>query len=254
MSLYKAEALVLRVRDFGEADKVLTLLRSEDGKAQAVAKGARRPRNRLAGVSQMFTQARLLLFHGRSLDTLSQAEIIESFGALREDLTKMAYGSYIAELTDEMIRDHDPHPGVFLLLLSIQHLLAAGASPEPVVHAFELRLLAELGYRPSLEHCVNCGGPLAGSRIRFSPNAGGALCGNCLGEDESGAMVSRGALETMRHLLTAELTRVHLLRLDAQTTAEVTEALRQYVAYRLDKKLKSLDFLDLMRDNRSFRT
>ncbi|MHB9144156.1 MAG: DNA repair protein RecO [Symbiobacteriia bacterium] len=252
MALYKAEALVLRVRDFGEADKILTLLRREGGKAQAVAKGARRPRNRLAGVSQVFTHCHLMLFHGRSLDNLSQSEILNSFGALREDLTKMAYASYMAELTDEMVRDHDPHPGVFLLLLTSQHLLAAGAPPEPVLHAFELRLLGELGYRPSLDACVNCGGPLAGAQVRFSPNAGGALCGNCLGADESGTMVSRGAVETMRHLLTSDLARVHLLRLDPAMAGEIATALGRYLAYRLDKRLKTLDFLELMRDNPTF--
>ena len=252
MSLYKPEALVLRVRDFSEADKILTLLCRDEGKVQAVARGARRPRNRLAGVSQPFTHCRLLLFRGRSLDTVSQAEALESFGHLREDLTQMAYASYMAELTDELVRDRDPHAGVFLLLLTSQHLLAAGVPPEPVVHAFELRLLGELGYRPSLEACVNCGGPLSGGRVRFSPNAGGVLCSNCLGEDESGTVISRGAVEAMRHLLTGDLTRVHLLRLEPEMAREISEALRFYLAYRLERKLKSLDFLDLMRDQRAF--
>ncbi|MGE5590950.1 MAG: DNA repair protein RecO [Bacillota bacterium] len=251
MSLYKPEALVLRVRDFGEADKILTLLCREEGKVQAVAKGARRPRNRLAGVSQPFTHCRLLLFRGRSLDTVSQAELIDSFGGLQADLVPMAYASYMAELADELIRDTDPHPGAFLLLLASQHLLAAGASPEPVVHSFELRLLGELGYRPSLEACVHCGGPLSGLRVRFSPNAGGALCTNCLGEDESGTVISRGTVEAMRHLLTADLTRVHLLHTEPDMAREMTEALRFYIAYRLDRRLKSLDFLDLVRDQPS---
>lgn len=248
MSLYKADALVLRVRDFGEADRILTLLRREEGKTQAVAKGARRPRNRLAGASQVFTHASLLLFHGRALDTLSQAEILDSFGNLREDLTKLAYASYLAELTDELIRDNDPHPGVFVLLLASQHLLAVGAPPEPVAHSYELRLLNELGYRPVLEACVNCGGPLTGGRVRFSPNAGGVLCTNCLGEDQSGATLSRGAVETMRHLLTADLSRVHLLRLETGMAREIAEAIKHYLIYRLDRRLKSLEFLELIRD------
>ena len=93
---------MLRVRDFGEADRILTILSDTDGKFAAVARGARRPRSRLVGVTQQFSRGNMLLFRGRSLDTLNTFELLSSYANLSLDVEKMAYASYVAELVDLM--------------------------------------------------------------------------------------------------------------------------------------------------------
>lgn len=250
MPLYNAEALVLRVRDFDEADKIVTLLTRDDGKVAAVARGARRPRSRYAAATQLFTHCEAALFSGKRMETLSQIEIKESFRLLREDLTRMAYATYLCELVDEVVPEKQKMPSVFLLLLATLHLLATSeVHPEPVSRSFELKLMSLLGYRPVLTECAGCGGSLdePGAGLRFSPAAGGVLCGRCPGEEGPAIRISRGTVETMRHLLDGDLRRAHVLRMSAETARELARALELYVAARVEKKLRSLDFLNSVR-------
>lgn len=240
---------MVRVRDFDEADKIVTLLTREEGKVSAVARGARRPRNRFAAATQIFTHCQVSLFSGRKLDTLSQVEIRESFRLLREDLVRMASATYLCELVDETVQEKQRMETVYLLLLSTLHLLAAAdIPPEPVVHAFELKLMALLGFRPVLHACASCGGALPPGPVRFSPGLGGVLCDQCPGE-EGGLVVriTRGAVETMRHLLEGDLRKAHLLRMGPDIRAEVARTLELYIGYRLERRLRSLEFLKSLR-------
>ena len=108
MALYRTEAVVLRTRNLGEADKILTLFSDKRGKIRAVARGSRRPRNHLMGVSQPFTYGSFLIFKGKNLDSVSQGSIIDAQVYLREDLLKMAHASYI-ELVDRLTEEYDPN-------------------------------------------------------------------------------------------------------------------------------------------------
>ncbi|HEY3366036.1 MAG TPA: DNA repair protein RecO [Symbiobacteriaceae bacterium] len=249
MSLYNTEAIIIRVRDFDEADKIAVLLTREDGKVQVIAKGARRPRNRYTAATQLFTHVKASLFHGRNLDTLSQIEIEESFRNLREDLVRMAYGSYVCELMDELVKEKMKSETTFLLLLTTLHLLnAVEFAPEPILLAFELKLLAILGFRPSLEQCVNCGGiPGTEGPVRFSPALGGVLCPTCHSEGEAVHRLARGTLETMKRLLDGDLSRAHMLRISRDMSAEMDRALTDYIGQHTERRLKSKEFLDSVR-------
>jgi len=187
VSGYKAEGIVLRARDFGEADRVVTILDRDQGKLEAVAKGARRAQSRLRGPCQPFTRGSFLLWHGRTLDGISQAETLEPFTVLREDLVRLTAASYMAELTDDLVRERDPAPEIHdLLLESFRWLEAGPATPGEVsliLRAFEVRLLVFGGFAPVLEACAVCGRPVedwgGATLVAFSPAAGGVLCPAC---------------------------------------------------------------------------
>jgi len=246
VALYNVEALVIRVRDLGEADKILVLLTREEGKVEAVARGARRPRNRFAAAAQLFTQVRAALFRGRSLDTLSQVEITESFRYMREDLLRTAYGTYACELMDEMVKEKQRQESAYLLLLTTLHLLnTPDLDPEPIRRAYELKLLSVLGFRPSLEQCVACGSdPGPAPVVHFAPALGGVLCPTCPSEGEVVHRVSRGTLETMKRLLAGDLRRAHVIRISGETGAELDRVLTDYITSRTEKPIKSKKFLD----------
>jgi DNA repair protein RecO (recombination protein O) len=249
VGLYNAEGIIIRVRDFDEADKITVLLTREEGKVQAVAKGARRPRSRYAAATQLFTQIRASLFHGRNLDTYSQVDIVESFRHLREDLLRMAYGTYACELMDEMVKEKQRLESAYLLLLTTLHLLnASEMEPEGVMRAYELKLLATLGFRPNLEDCVSCGRELGpGGQVRFVPALGGTLCQNCSSENEVVYLISRGTLETMKRLLDGDIRRAHMIRIGGDILSELDQVITEYILQRSEKRLKSKEFLDSLR-------
>lgn len=249
MSLYNAEAIVIRCRDFDEADKVAVLLTREEGKVQAVAKGARRPRNRYAPAVQLFTHIKASLFHGRNLDSFSQVEIVESFRTLREDLLRMAYATYVCELMDESVREKQRLEQSFLLLLTTLHLLnAPEMEPEPILRAYELKLLSILGFRPQLESCVSCGQDLgANPAVRFAPGLGGVLCPNCSAEGDLVHRIARGTLESMKRLLDGDIRRAHMIRIPAEMRLEMDKVIGDYYAIRTERRPKSKEFLDTLR-------
>src|SRR5438045_4093476 len=98
--VYRCEAVVLRQRRLGEADRILTLYTPQLGKVEAVAKGVRKQTSRKAGHLEPLTLSSLLIASGRNLDIITQAETVESFLPLREDLTRLSRGMYVAELVD----------------------------------------------------------------------------------------------------------------------------------------------------------
>src|SRR5512135_2205211 len=98
--LYRTEAIILRRADLGEADRLLKILTPGYGKLRVVAKGARKPASRKTGHVELFTRSNLLVARARNLDIVSQAETVESYRPLREDLLRSTYAHYIVELLD----------------------------------------------------------------------------------------------------------------------------------------------------------
>lgn len=244
MALYKAQGVILRTRNLGEADKIVTLFTFERGKVDAVARGVRKPRSQFVGITQAFTHGHYLLYEGKSLDTIRQGEIVRSFGPLREDLHKMAYASYVAELTDRMTELNDPHPELFALLLSVLQLLAAGEQAELSTRYFELRLLRKLGFEPYLDGCVRCG---TKDGKAFSIEAGGLLCSRCGATDSAAVRIGRDALEVMRYLAKAEPTRLGVVKPSDKALYTLGDVLPRFCERRIGRSLYSLQFLQSLR-------
>ncbi|MBO8142072.1 MAG: DNA repair protein RecO [Firmicutes bacterium] len=240
MAVYKAEGIVLRARNLGEADKILTLFTPARGKVEAVARGARRARSRLMGATQLFTHGRYLLFEGKELDSLSQGEIIHSFRPLREDLERMAHASYAVELVDRSTEPGDRHDRLFLLLSAVLGLLATGSDLALVSRYFELRLLEELGYRPHLSSCIRCG---AADIAAFSIELGGLVCPRCRVNDPGAVDVGEESVSVMRYLQRAEPERLAVVRPSNAALQTMEDILPKFCAARIGRPMQSLEFL-----------
>ena len=94
--------------NYGETDRILTLYTREQGRLSAIAKGCRRTTSRLAAATELFMYGKYLLATGKSLEIVTQSETRESFPRLRSDVLRIAYASYIVELVNETVEDHDP--------------------------------------------------------------------------------------------------------------------------------------------------
>lgn len=248
MPAYNAEAIVLHRIQLGETDKIVTLLTREKGKLNAVAKGARRAGSRLSGATELFTHSQMQLAIGKSLDIISQCQVASSFPTLRGNLELLARATYLCELTDRMTEEHEPNPEVFDLLLSALYLLQrAQARPDVIVHAYELRLLAERGYLPQLEACVRCNGALQRRQNAFSPSLGGVLCSGCRFSAQDAIALHAETITFLHALASADPEMLLTLAPSPATSTETARCLRWYVRYRADRDLKSAEFLDSLR-------
>ena len=169
MQLYRDDGIVLRTQKLGEADRIITVL-GRSGRIRAVAKGVRRTKSRFGARLEPFTHVDLMLHAGRSLDVITQAEVIRPYGEpLAGDYPRYTAGVAMLE-TAERFTPVEKEPALRQLLLLIGGLrtLADGEhEPRLVLDAFLLRSLAVAGYAPALQECARCGAP-GNSRDRTS--------------------------------------------------------------------------------------
>lgn len=150
MPLYTVEGVVLRTREYGERDRLVTLLDREGVRRTVLAKGVRRPKSSLAAGVQPYTHSRFLLWKGRSLDGVSQVQVLEALTGLRASLEALAAAAYVAELAEAFTQEGAASPGVFPVVLAVLRRLDA-APADGRVHALwlrhaELRLLDLAGW------------------------------------------------------------------------------------------------------------
>ncbi|HHW07909.1 MAG TPA: DNA repair protein RecO [Clostridia bacterium] len=244
MGLYKAEGIILKSFNLGEADRVLTIYTRQYGKISAVAKGVRKSRSKLRGATQTLTHAALVLYRGRSMDTITQCEAKEMFPGIRADLYRWAYATFMLELVDAFAPEGQPQTGVFVRLLLSLHLVETLEEPELGALFFAVHLLQLLGYQPQLQNCAACGSSLPEPDLAaLSGSFGGLLCRACESLDPYCFNVQGGEIAVWRRLLTSDARLLGRLKLSAKLKQDLLQALKYYVQYHLERQLKSVSFL-----------
>lgn len=250
---YKTEAVILRHTNLGEADRLLTLYTPHLGKLRAVAKGVRRPKSRKAGHLEPLTHSDLFLARGKTLDIITQAQTLESFLPLRNDLQRMSHALYAVELIDRFTEEHQEGYAIYQLLLNnLRWLalpkegLAEGTEGQVALRYFELHLLNALGYRPQLHQCLHCAAQLEAVTNYFSPSAGGVLCPRCRGTEPVIRPLSPNALKTLRFLQTSSMPAAQRLKMGPELAFELEHVMRQYLRYLLEREVRSAAFLDIL--------
>ena len=196
----RVEAVVLRHIDYGEADRILSLYTRQLGKTRALVKGARKVTSRKAGHLEPFTYVKLQLAKGRDLLLVTQADTIEAYLPLGEDLLLMSHASYVIELLDRLTYDDGAENSpIFRLLTDTLARLASRSDPWLVIRYYEMRLLDYLGFRPQLLKCANCGREILAEDQFFSYSAGGVVCPNCGRGLPNLTRISVDALKYLRH-------------------------------------------------------
>ena len=241
--VYRTEAVIIRRSDFGEADRLLTIL-TPRGKRRVVAKGARKITSRLAGSIELFTHTSLLLAVGRTLDIVTQSTILHGFAALRSDLRRIGASYYVAELIDRLTEEEDENRPAFELLVATLQALDTMPQIDLILRFYELHLLGYLGYRPQLYHCAVCQDALTEEANRFSATAGGVLCPRCAPTDRAAVPLRLSAFKLLRFLQAQPLEAIARLSISAPVRAEAATVLRSYIRHILERDLKSVAFLD----------
>ncbi|HWR43899.1 DNA repair protein RecO [Sporomusa sp.] len=238
---YQTEAILLAARDWSAADRVVTLFSREHGIVTAMAYGARQPRNRLGGGLQPFSHLNLAISSGgKGMDTIKQCEIQTSFRQIREDLTRLAYANFIAELTTGLWPERQSAPEVFDTLLTVLNLLAA-RNPRIAALAGAWHLMVFAGFQPEYERCARCGRELSLPAC-FSYPDGGGTCYSCT---PSGAPeFEQSDKDFLDKLLTMDLSQPGQFAINAKTLASAESLLYGFVRYQLERPLKSLDFIN----------
>ena len=244
MPTYTDEGIVLRRVDYGETDRILTVLTLEHGKIGVMARGARKPQSRLGPRTDLFSRSRMQLAQGRGeLDVLTQAEPV-SASLPGGDARRVASAAVCAELTDRVLESHHADAEIYSLVAAALTDCADGSrDPRAAVVWFARRMIDRLGYAPQLHDCAGCGTRLLEVPARFSAAGGGLLCPRCAPGDPEGIECSVRVIKVLRAAAAGDEPLWRRLRLVGPELSTLERVVEAELAFHLDRRLRSFEVL-----------
>lgn len=245
MPIQKSEAIVLRKQDLRETSLIITFYTKDFGKIKGIVRGVRGPHAQYGGGSlEIFALDEIVFYERKKSDvfTVSQCDLVEFFNPVRVSLERLACATYIIELLDSVTGLADKNAEVFALLLNSMNLLAGESSARRVARIFEIKLLNLLGLMPTLELCAACGAR-ADTSAKFSIAQGGLICKKCCDTDKNAVSIMQGTVKFIEHIRVSPFEKVARVKVANTVGQEVQSILRKFLDYHIERKLKSLAFL-----------
>ena len=236
MALYRDHGIILRTYKLGEADRIVVIITERHGKVRAVAKGVRKTKSKFGARLEPTSHVALQLYEGRELDIVTQAESVDHFKVIREDLDRLTHAVTMLEAVDHLSLEREPNPALYRMLLGALRTLTTSDSPL-VVAGFYWKLLALEGFRPHVDACVTCG--VEDGLVAFDSEEGGMLCTL----HRRGTRVSPEALELLQQILGGRLSQA-LAAPGSAATLEIDHLATRAMEYHLERRLRSVGLLD----------
>ena len=239
---YRCRAIVLGKTKLKETDLILTLVAESGRQVRAVARGARKPGSRLAARCDLCCEVDLLLAHGRSLDVVSQADLLAAPLGAQPSYELLSAASAVAEVARLCCYEDAEDPFVFPITNAV--LAAMGAANQShqdlLVAAYVFKLLSHIGYRPDYSSCVSCGDE---DVSYFSAQAGGLLCASCASGIPGAEAVDANIVRWLRSLIGMRFAELASVPIDADTAAFLLALSHVWAAVHLDARLRAMEFL-----------
>jgi DNA repair protein RecO (recombination protein O) len=233
--LYRDVGVVLRTYKLRESDRIIVLMTEEHGKVRAVAKGVRKTKSKFGARLEPMSHVRLLLYRGRELDIVSQAESVEPLTPLLSSLDRASQAMAAIEAVDQLGLEREPNPRLYRMLVGVLRTIASRPAPLNVP-AFYWKLLAAEGLEPQLDVCVRCGdGEPEAQLVSMDVGEGGMLCRSC----RSGTSVSPAALAIMRDILGGRLNEALALE-ESPATHEVGALATRALEHHIERRLRAV--------------
>ncbi len=248
MSTEKSAAIVIRMVDFSESSRVVTIFTREFGKVAALAKGAKRLKGPFEAALDLLAACQVVFIRKSSsgLDILTEAQLQKRFKPRPGDLGSLYGGYYVAELLDALSEEYDPHPVLFDEAVLALERLAGDAPLDLSILCFELVILREIGQLPAFDVCHACGEAVGSvSRYGFQPSQGGLICQNCFEEEAPRHLISAGAAALLRNLTGAAPATLRNLAISPSQMREMRSVVNAAIAGILGRRPKTLRYLPL---------
>ncbi|MEZ4735901.1 MAG: DNA repair protein RecO [Caldilineaceae bacterium] len=251
--LYRTPAVILSRRDYGEADRILTVFTPDRGKQEFLAKGIRKTTSRKAGHVELFTHSTLLVAKARTWDIVTEASSIESFRYLRDNLDAIGYAGSIAELVACFTESDDENQALWDLFLFALRTLDEYAQqpletePQLLLHWFVLQLLAITGFQPQFFYCLGCQASITPVTNYLSLEDGGVFCPRCAAHQENNEEIDADVLKMLRHLQRSSWPELQSLRMRPAIQQAVDNILNRYLLTIIERQLKAVNFLRKLR-------
>ena len=236
---------MIKTQDINENDKLIWLFTEKLGKVTAVARGAKKGKSKFLVPSLLFSYGEYVLYRGKSLFTINECQVIESFQGLLKDIEHITYASYLCELIHISMQDEESNGSLFVYLISAFYFMKNDVVDiEILARCFEVKLLEATGFSLNLDYCASCRKKIDSSDY-ISIQSGGGICNNC--ERIDGIKVSYAAFNALRFLTKMPLENICRVKLSQNVKMELYKILSIIISQNYFKKPKSLETLNYIR-------
>lgn len=244
LSTVKTRAVVIKNKDYKENDKLVTIFSESHGKVNVIVRGAKRVKNSKLPLTLPFSFCDYVLYKGKTMFTLNEGSIIESFQDFLKDLETLTYTTYILELIDIALVEEEPNYKVFKDVIASYYFIKNKVLPiELLVMYFELKVLKNTGFNFEFNRCSTCKAKIISSNY-FSLSQGGGVCNKCPKDD--GLYISYETYSLLKHISAISIEELIRLNLSIKVKNESRKLLSYIIQNSFDKKPKSLEILNLL--------
>lgn len=209
MAVYKSKGIVLRSIRYGEADRIVDIYTNDAGLISGIAKGIRRTRSRFGARLEPLSCVDFMAYQGRTLDTVTQVEVLRSFHGVREDLQRFEAAGGLVGTVRALSGGDEPDRRVFnLLYRGLENLEDRASDYDSLKAAFSLKLSMLAGYALQLDSCMSCSrevDEVSEKYLYYAPTLGGLLCTDCRPAVGEAFPLPPGAVDSLERLASKPL-------------------------------------------------
>ena len=236
MKIVKTKGIVIIENNMADFDKMLTIL-TPNGKIEAVAKGARRPRSLLMAGTQFLCFGEFILYKSGNIYNVNSCETIEVFYNIRTDLDKLKYAAHITKIINDVTTENQNSYKILQLYLNTLYTISnTDKSLDFIISIFKLRLLSIIGFRPIINHCSNC--KEQENFSYFSLRDNGLKCKNCGKIDKGAIEISETTKDAIRYIILAEAKKIFSFDIPEESNKELEIISKLYLNEKLEKEYK----------------
>ncbi len=246
MSIEDTHGLILRTTPFSETSLIISFFTRDFGKIGGLLKAARKRDRNFSTSFEPFTVNRIVFYRKRSgLHLVTQCDMDERFDEIRTNILKNSYAAYFMEILDGFSAQEHRDEQLYDIAVTSLHFLALDPDPERAARVFEIKMLKCAGLMPELLNCSGCSKKINGTS-KFSMRSGGLVCGSCARSEQAARMISGGAISSIKHMASAQLSDCLSSRFGLAKTVkkELKSLFRAFITFHLEREPKTLKFID----------
>lgn len=249
MNNFVTDAINLKSYNLSDSDKIIVMYSKDRGLIKGVAKGVKKPKSKLGARMDLLVANKLMLYKGKNLDTICQAEALNTFNKTRRDMDKIFYSMYVSEIVNNFGVEDDPcSEEIFNLLYEALEAVSNAENKVEIILAvlkFQLKMMQISGFGIELNRCLICGKLLKDENLYFSSIKGGVVCPNCAHNIGAKTLLNYKVQDFLGTLLISKFEEHSLY--EKKATVKLAEAcfsmLNDYINQHSSKKIKTVEIL-----------
>jgi len=228
--------------NYGEVDRILTILTRDQGKIKAIAKGSRKILSKLGGSLEPFCLTNYIFHEGKRFYIVTSAVVTKHFENIHTDIDKTAKAFYIGELLDKFLEEKQNHPEIFELFA--KYLEGLENADDPIlIPIFSAKILEELGFKPVTQSCLHCQNKLVPEQNYWDDIEGGVICPSCHDKFGHGRAIENDVIKILRLIFSPAFHIGSRLNIADEFKNQTALVLESYIEGVLERELKSKKFM-----------